>query len=404
MTIAIETLKDEAADPAPPATEEPQGGEQALLGSLRTRAKLLKGIPVSDEIVALLAAYDASRSQVARLEAELREARQNFESVRGSFQSASETILQREEAIRCLTQERNAARQERDEARGELKAIDRALWPNLEFKRESRAGCITRLFTALNDARLTHLRAHPLAQPAPVEPGRMAQLAELAKRWEQAQEAANTYASARWDSDGVPRCATTAQDEAEMERLQAASELAQTAYLEAEKAIPGSGSISELILLSLAEGRAQPAEPDACGDGKRYRLCTDADGHFVEDEREQVVGYFAFDLSGEGDYREWNRAQLGRAKLFLRALTQEDQGTSLAAEVERLRGIIFEAVRARHAHEIKKMLFETARGEYHIAETWDQEARRTLSRAVDEHEQPGFVLGVGVPEPEGAVS
>jgi hypothetical protein len=111
-------LSGRQPQPTPPATEEPQGGEPEWLG--RVREWTNPGTLCAQ----LLAAYDASRSQVARLEAELRE------------------------------------------ARGELKAIDRALWPNFEFEKESRADCITRLFGALNDARLTALRAHPPAQPA----------------------------------------------------------------------------------------------------------------------------------------------------------------------------------------------------------------------------------------------
>jgi hypothetical protein len=239
MTIAIETLKDEATPATPPATEEPQGGEpeadwEAWLSSLRYHANQGGNIDAS-YVVKLLLNYDSAaacadhngaelvrvahilretRSQVARLEAELREARQNFESVRGSLQSASETILQREEAIRCLTQERDEARQERDKARQGLgmwkdrakraeeayrQSGARELGMAAEYKRlkkecakiykrsasqqesleeylaalapermddEHPLECIPRLLSEL-----TRLRTHPPAQPAPAEPG-----------------------------------------------------------------------------------------------------------------------------------------------------------------------------------------------------------------------------------------
>lgn len=52
----------------------------------------------------------------------------------------------------------------------------------------------------------------------------------------------------------------------------------------------------------------------------------DGDGYAVQGEGGQVLAYFALDLSGEGDYEAWNRAQRVRAhrvKDFLCALPAE---------------------------------------------------------------------------------
>lgn len=66
-------------------------------------------------------------------------------------------------------------------------------------------------------------------------------------------------------------------------------------------------------------------------------ITRDADGYALEDGHGQTLAYCGFDLSGEGDYEEWNRRQRFRA-LFIRHASNDIQ--TLLDEVKRLQTLL----------------------------------------------------------------
>jgi hypothetical protein len=68
-----------------------------------------------------------------------------------------------------------------------------------------------------------------------------------------------------------------------------------------------------------------------------YSVWFDGEGYSVEDERNHVVAYFGLDLTGEGDFAEWNEQQRYWAH-SLRGAMNEHAAAETPAIDEQLEG------------------------------------------------------------------